>query len=280
MEVLIGADPEVFVKDRKKRKFVCAHDMVKGTKEKPQKVKHGAVQVDGMALEFNIDPAKTEDEFVKNVDALKTKLRELIGPQYQISARSHVMFTPSVWKQAPEISKELGCDPDFNAWDNGNINPKPGTDLPMRTGAGHIHIGWGEDMPIEHPTHKEACLMLVKQLDCYVGMKSIYRDPDSTRRTLYGAAGAYRPKPYGVEYRVLSNYWVKRRTYMREVYRDVKFCVDMLEQGVRFYNLDYFRENDSRFNPRRLMRMSPDKFPYVTKYAEAATLYLDERYRN
>lgn len=278
MDVLIGADPEVFVKTRGRRKYVSAHGMVKGDKQNPYKVPNGAVQVDGMALEFNIDPARTEDEFVKRIDSLKTTLREMIGEKYNIAALSHVEFDKKVWEMAPLEAKELGCDPDFNAWKKGDINPKPETDLPMRTGAGHIHIGWGKDMPIEHESHKEACHMLVKQLDCYVGMKSIYMDPSNVRRTLYGEAGAYRPKSYGCEYRVLSNYWVRRRTFMREVYKDVRFCVDELEKGNVFFLERGFGPR-SRYFPPKMMKTDGDKFPFVYEDAKNAVQYIDERFK-
>ena len=54
-QILVGCDPEVFV--AKGGKFISAHGMIPGTKKAPHKVERGAVQVDGMALEFNIDPA-------------------------------------------------------------------------------------------------------------------------------------------------------------------------------------------------------------------------------
>lgn len=53
----IGADPEVFV--GREGQFFSAHGLVPGNKRRPHKVDRGAVQVDGMALEFNIDPASS-----------------------------------------------------------------------------------------------------------------------------------------------------------------------------------------------------------------------------
>ena len=55
--ILIGCDPEVFVKQN--GVFRSAHGLIRGDKKNPQKIRSGAVQVDGMALEFNIDPART-----------------------------------------------------------------------------------------------------------------------------------------------------------------------------------------------------------------------------
>ena len=53
MNILIGADPELFVK--KDGVVVSGHDLIQGTKADPFPVQDGAVQVDGMALEFNIE---------------------------------------------------------------------------------------------------------------------------------------------------------------------------------------------------------------------------------
>jgi len=59
MKILVGCDPELFVK--KDGVLVSAHGLVQGSKEHPFRVSKGAVQVDGMALEFNIDPAEDEN---------------------------------------------------------------------------------------------------------------------------------------------------------------------------------------------------------------------------
>jgi hypothetical protein len=64
--ILIGADPELFVFTRS-GKPVSAHDLIPGTKYEPHEVGNGAVQVDGVAAEFNIDPAANEDEFFFNI---------------------------------------------------------------------------------------------------------------------------------------------------------------------------------------------------------------------
>ena len=55
-------------------------------------------------------------------------------------------------------------------------------------------------------------------MDATLGLASLLFDPDTKRRSLYGKAGAFRPKSYGVEYRVLSNRWIKGIPLMRYVY--------------------------------------------------------------
>ena len=58
------------------------------------------------------------------------------------------------------------------------------------------------------PSHIEACRIMVKSMDVLLGAGSCFYDKDRKRRQLYGKAGAFRPKAYGVEYRSLSNAWL------------------------------------------------------------------------
>lgn len=62
--------------------------------------------------------------------------------------------------------------------------------------------------------------MVTQQLDFYLGLPSLLFDNDNKRRQMYGQPGSYRPKPYGVEYRVLSNKWLESDTLKRWVFRN------------------------------------------------------------
>lgn len=232
MNILIGCDPELFV--TKDGKPVSAHGIIAGNKKEPHKVKKGAVQVDGMALEFNIDPADTYRRFSGNIDAVLSQLRSMVPEDLQFQITPVAYFDEDYIKQQPSEATELGCEPDYNAW-TGKVNPTPDASVSFRTASGHIHIGWTEGMDIRDPDHIEACEMLVKQLDVVLGSMSLMWDKDDKRRELYGKLGAYRPKPYGVEYRVLSNAWLNNKLYRKIVWGAVRYCFDSLMNGSRLY---------------------------------------------
>lgn len=227
MQILLGTDPEVFMKQH--GKFISAHGMVEGDKESPYLVKDGAVQVDGMALEFNTDPAASLEEFVGNVDSVLAQLKEMV-PDYEVVATPVAHFGYDYIQSQPEKAKELGCDPDFNAY-TGKENEVPNAELPFRTGAGHVHLGWTEGADIQDPIHFAACMSIVKQLDFYLGLVSLTFDTESERRAMYGAAGAFRPKSYGVEYRTLSNAWLASQGLIAWVWKAANKAVESTMAG-------------------------------------------------
>lgn len=72
----------------------------------------------------------------------------------------------------------------------------------MRSAGGHISVGW------DNPTQEQQ-LNMVKAMDATVGLESVLLDDDTERKKLYGKAGCFRFREYGIEYRSLSNFWIK-----------------------------------------------------------------------
>lgn len=231
-KILIGADPEIFVK--KDGIFMSAHGLIPGDKAKPYKVEKGAVQVDGMALEFNIDAAGSEDEFVGNVSHVLHVLASMV-PEYELVATPVADFTLDYIASQPPVARELGCDPDYCGYTNG-ANPRPNNLLPMRTASGHVHIGWADDLDVNSGDHDAACKAVARQMDVFLGIPSLFYDNDERRRSMYGKAGAYRRKPYGAEYRTLSNAWLLSKERMAWVYRNAVRGMEALMSGDDTYN--------------------------------------------
>ena len=231
MSLKIGADPEFFLK--KNKKFISGHGLVPGTKDSPHKVKNGAIQVDGMALELNITPAKNEKEFIHNINSVLKTLRHMIPENIDFAFEPVARFDKKYFYKQPRCSLMLGCDPDFNAYTEA-INMPPFTNKPIRTAAGHLHLGWGAKLK---PTkaHIHTCSEITKQLDIVLGIPSLLLDNNGERRELYGKAGAFRPKPYGVEYRVLSNFWLKNEKLMEWAFIHAKIGYDLFLKGEKLF---------------------------------------------
>lgn len=228
-----GADPELFIVDEN-GKHVSAEGLIPGTKAEPHVVEGGAVQVDGMAAEFNIDPCSDFETFNNNVTGVMKQLKEMLPKGYNFSIIPAVEFSADVFDSAPDCAKELGCSPDYNAW-TGELNPPPSLENRprLRCAGGHIHFGWTADADLSDLQHLMNCRDLVKQLDWYLAGWSIGVDPDPTRRMLYGRAGACRIKPYGVEYRVLSNFWLTSKERRLQVWNRMQMALkDMRKQYI------------------------------------------------
>lgn len=227
LKPLVGADPELFLKSAD-GKFLSAHNLIPGSKHEPFKVAGGAVQVDGMALEFNILPAPDQYAFVNGVQGVLGVLRKMIPKEMSFAIEPVAKFDKEYFDKQPAAAKMLGCDPDYNAWTM-EMNRPPDNTQPMRTAAGHIHVGWGDNL--DGTEHIDSCSMLIKQLDYFLGVPSIFLEVPNERREMYGKAGCFRPKKYGAEYRVLSNFWLKNSATMTWVYKNTVGAFKALTKG-------------------------------------------------
>lgn len=241
-QILIGADPELFVKDKTLDSIVSAHELIEGTKRDPLKIMHGALQIDGMALEFNIDPARELADFLYNIEfvmeVLKKKVHEK-NPNLEFHIEPVAHFSKHYLSSLPKKVTELGCEPDYNAY-TGKANCPPNAESPMRTASGHIHVGWTEAEDPMDTAHFNDCQIVTKQLDATLFALSPLWDKDKLRRKLYGAKGAFRPKHYGVEYRVLSNRWLISKPLQAWVFLATKRAMELLEEGQHLYVQDQF----------------------------------------
>lgn len=223
-----GADPEMFLKDGD-GKFISAWKHVPGTKKRPHAVANGAVQLDGMAAEFNIAPASSEREFVHNINTVLAQLASMIPAEYKLTAASVAHFEPTHLATMPVEVLELGCDPDYNAYTR-TRNPRPDQHPTMRTASGHVHIGFTSEYDVHDFSYFMECCDLTRQLDYFLGIPSILLDENGAeRRKMYGQPGCFRPKPYGVEYRVLSNFWLTSEELMIYVFRQAERAIQDMD---------------------------------------------------
>lgn len=205
----LGSDPEIFLQD-KKGSPVSVIGYINADKWYPFQIpdmpEGYTLQEDNVALEYGIPPASTEDEFVTHIQAVMQKSLEYL-PNLSFSKLSCIIFPDDQMKHP--AAHIFGCEPDFDAWTK-EINMKPQPPHPnMRSAGGHVHVETKRD-PIE----------VVRAMDLFLGVPSVLMDNGEQRKLLYGKAGAHRPKPYGVEYRTLSNFWIFKEELTRWVWRN------------------------------------------------------------
>ena len=235
----LGADPEVFLKKREETKnfFWCAEGVIPGTKAEPFKVKRGAIQVDGFAAEFNIDPVETLQGWRAKIKGVLGELAKRVRKQgFDIYCTPVAYFDEKHYEAQSDFSKMLGCDPDYSAI-TGKMNtpPTPPKDEFFRTGSGHIHIGWADGLTFD-ADHKDACEHLVLHMDQCIGKPLQKAYPEYKRSQLYGDFGAYRWKPFGVEYRTASNIWLNHPDLVDWVYHNSRKAIEM---AMKTTNYDY-----------------------------------------
>lgn len=239
---LIGADPEVFIYDQKNKKFVSAETkdgpLIPGTKKDPHPINGGAIQVDGVAAEFNINPAKNFEEFYGNTKGVLMELKKRVkahSEDYRLTPVPTATFDKKYFEELPKHTKELGCEPDYSAYTL-KPNPRPQTKEPFRTGSGHVHIGWTKGVDPFSEGHMLDCQLVAKELDKYLHYASLSWDSDKKRQRLYGAPGSFRPKSYGMEYRPLSNAWLASPETIRTVYLITMGVMRAIDSGKHNLN--------------------------------------------
>jgi len=215
---LLGSDPEVFLMNSS-NKLMSGIGLIGGYKHNPLYVGDNVfLQEDNVAVEFSHKPSRNKEEFVAIVGSGLNKIAEAVAKyDLKVCIASSGVFEEDQLMHPDALV--FGCDPDFNAWTNQMNEAAHAESIGgLRSCGGHIHIGYDKKV---HNLDND----IVKTLDLFLGVPSILMDDDEKRRELYGKAGCYRVKKYGLEYRTLSNFWVKSPETIEWVYNQVEKAI-------------------------------------------------------
>jgi hypothetical protein len=216
----IGSDPELLLMDSN-NVLRSAIGVIPGDKDLPFKLDcGGVVHYDNVTAEFAIPPATNAVDFNMSIFRMMKNITTMAAAHnLSVSPYSFGEYLPE--ELIPIEAQISGCVPDYNAWTETRNESPDYSKTRDRAAGGHVHIG------VDDLTDAQR-IQLVKVLDMYVTMP-LMRHEDPQRRKLYGQAGAYRPKEYGLEYRTPSNAWVFKSTRRVWMYRAVRKAVEMFE---------------------------------------------------
>ena len=174
-------------------------------------------------VEFNLPPTRRGDtsKWRKNCQKMRDYLQFYFeGQGLSLAYEASMRFDPLQLNS--EQAQTFGCDPDYSVWlmQPNHVDTSNPELRELRTAGGHVHVSFDIDEN-GTPPGVEDVTRVVKTLDLYLGVPSVLFDKDTTRRAFYGKAGAFRPKSYGVEYRVLSGFWFSDPLYSDWVYESV-----------------------------------------------------------
>jgi hypothetical protein len=197
--------------------------------------------------EFAMKPAKSKKEWLANLRECLTIYADMVRP-YKLKLLNCVEFPENQLQH--EDARKAGCAPDSCAYEMKQKEPpkeliESGT---LRSCGGHIHLG-SELLASDGPEP----VLAVYMLDFFVGVPAVLLDRDASaarRRSLYGQAGRYRTKPYGLEYRSRSNFWLASPQLAGLVYDLCDFVQDFVEDN-RAWQFWAFDE-DTFFNTTEL----------------------------
>ena len=202
---------------------------------------HGRIFFDNVLAEFTVDPADSREGFVNNVwknfNAAKEQFAK-DGIGVRLTASAHYPESELDTDEA----RLFGCSPDYCAYElQVNEVAAAADETTLRTAGGHIHFSH----PIFEDPYK--IVEMIKMMDLRIGTLSVIKDntPEAIeRRSLYGSAGAHRPKEYpGGEYRPLSNWWIKDVENINHIYTLTERCLQDIVDGKTVESMGFDAEH-------------------------------------
>lgn len=265
--VIFGCDPEFFFE--KKGKIIGSEKII--NIEKGLKVVGGAAGktgpskfiVDGVQAELNPVPNTCRQslamEISRSFNQLYTELKK--DKDLSINFAPTIKITKEELISLDERSRRFGCSPSKNT-DTKHQNAATLRDPAVyryRSAGGHIHLGYYGDDNNSSSSQSKIIMReparLVQILDIIVGNTCVLIDRDKgniERRKVYGRAGEYRTPAHGVEYRTLSNFWLRSYPLMSFVFNLSRLAVSIMANSMP--GRDYEKELLSLINIKDIQR--------------------------
>lgn len=225
----IGSDPELFLRNKETGEVVSAIGLIPGSKEEPWQIEclalGNCLQTDNVMVEFTLPPTNKAEELFNSIQDCIKYANDIIPSNLECVVISSALLSDEYLNNRK--AKTFGCSPDFNAWLDGNTNKAPSArNNNLRTAGGHVAISYNHDGDIR------LLLNFVKALDITLSLPSVLLDPDKRRKEMYGKAGAFRITDFGLEYRSLSNFWIKELNLVEFVFNGVKKAIELVNEGI------------------------------------------------
>lgn len=231
MQITIGCDPELFVFDKEKDRIVPAVGLVEGTKSSPHRLTDGTVQLDGTVVEIGTDPASSGEEWVEKLISVVGEVREMLGDRYELRCGAIAAYEPEDC-QFSNTHFDSGCDAQYTFDRRGRllrVNSSPYDHTAVPTG-GHIHVGFGCDLPITDPVLLKSAHQFTSHTP-----RPVINAHDLKRANMMAAVTQriVRVKSYGVELRNPSAYWLGDKDCALAWHSRLQNIADHLSRGTR-----------------------------------------------
>lgn len=231
-----GSDPEFLLFDGENPK--SAIDVIKSGTLNRINIGEHQYYYDNVLAECAVAPSDSKEKTISNFRECIAGFAKLVDP-YKIKIQASVVFPDN--ELLHKDARKVGCSAEYCAYKMDMVPPqtaaiKKGN---LRSCGGHIHLG-SEFLKQDGPE----TILFVYMMDLFLAIPSLWLDKDPTspaRRSLYGQAGRYRPKDYGVEYRSLGNFWLKSPRLVSLIYDLSVFTHEFVETG-KAWNLWKFDE--------------------------------------
>ena len=207
----LGCDPEFFI--TREGQVIGSEKVLN---EKPLVLNNSKVVMDGVQVELNPPPNTCRANLINAIKSAMIVLNDhLKKTGCSASFETSITLSKKELESLSAASRRFGCEPSFST------DPKAKSvglvknqeNIKSRCAGGHIHFGtyhaykMGKDYgPIAYDPS------VIVLLDVLLGNTCVLLDRDEgnkKRRKTYGRAGEYRLPPHGIEYRTLSNFWLR-----------------------------------------------------------------------